>query len=318
LLLNELMPDVDRKRRAHQPVLYKETLEALAPQAGGRYLDGTVGAGGHAAGILQASLPSGELLGLDVDPEALELAAAHLAEFGERAKLRRGSYGQMTQWLADLGWQGIDGVLLDLGASSIQFDRAERGFSFKEEGPLDMRFDPQGHTSAAELVNELPEDELAEIIFRYGEEPRSRVVARAIVKARPVTTTKQLAGIVSRALHQRPGATHPATRSFQALRIAVNRELDTLESALPQAVAALKAGGRMAVISFHSLEDRIVKQFLRRESQDCICPPEQPVCTCDHKASIKEMTRKPIRPTDEEVNANPRARSARLRVAEKL
>lgn len=304
--------------RVHQPVLYQETLEALAPQDGGRYLDGTVGAGGHARGILRAASPSGELLGLDLDPNALEFATQRLAEFGERAKLRRGSYGQMAQWIADAGWDAVDGVLLDLGASSLQFDRAERGFSFQEEGPLDMRFDPEAPVTAGQLVNNLPEAELAEILFRYGEEPRSRKLARAIAKARPLRTTKELAGVISQALHQRGAKTHPATRSFQALRIAVNRELDTLEAALPQAVAALKRGGRLAVISFHSLEDRIVKQFMRRESQDCICPPEQPVCTCGHKASIQEITRRPIRPAEEEVNRNPRARSARLRVAEKL
>jgi 16S rRNA (cytosine1402-N4)-methyltransferase len=303
---------------AHRSVLYKETLEVLAPRRGGRYVDGTLGAGGHAAGILLASSPSGELLGLDLDPEALALATLRLAEFGERAKVRRGSYGQLSQWLADAGWVTVDGVLLDLGASSMQFDRPQRGFSFKDDGPLDMRFDPQGSTSAADLVNELPEDELADIIRRYGEEPRARAIAKSIAKERPVKSTKQLADIVAKAARKRKGAIHPATQTFQALRIAVNAELATLEAALPQAVAALGTGGRLAVISFHSLEDRIVKQFMRRESQDCICPPQQPVCTCGHKASIKEVTRKPIRPAEEETELNPRARSARLRVAEKL
>jgi 16S rRNA (cytosine1402-N4)-methyltransferase len=281
-------------------------------------LDGTVGAGGHAWGILQASASDGQLLGLDVDPAALDLAAQRLAEFGKRATLRRGSYGQLTEQLAAMNWDMVDGILLDLGASSMQFDRPKRGFSFQQEGPLDMRFDPNGSTTAADLVNELPEEELADIIFRYGEERQSRRIAQAIVKARPLQTTAELATVIAKALSGKRTGIHPATRTFQALRIAVNGELDTLEAALPQAVAALKAGGRLAVIAFHSLEDRTVKQYFRRESQDCICPPEQPVCNCSHKASIKEVTRRPIVASDSEVKANPRARSARLRVAEKL
>ncbi len=304
--------------RAHQAVLYQETIDALAPRTGGRYLDGTVGAGGHAWGILQASAPDGHLLGLDVDPAALVLAAQRLAEFGERATVRRGSYGQMAEHLATAGWKNVDGILIDLGASSMQFDRPDRGFSFQQEGPLDMRFDPNGSTTAADLVNELPEEELADLIFRYGEERQARRIAKAIRRARPLQTTSDLAAVVAKALGGKRGGIHPATRSFQALRIAVNSELDTLEAALPQAVAALKAGGRLAVIAFHSLEDRIVKQTFRRESQECICPPQQPVCTCGHKASIKEITRRPIVAGDDEVKANPRARSARLRVAEKL
>jgi 16S rRNA (cytosine1402-N4)-methyltransferase len=200
----------------------------------------------------------------------------------------------------------------------MQFDRPERGFSFQQDGPLDMRFDPDGGATAADLVNELPEEELADIIFRYGEERKSRRIAQAIVKARPLHTTGELAAVIAKALGGKRTGIHPATRSFQALRIAVNGELDTLEAALPQAVTALRAGGRLAVIAFHSLEDRIVKQTFRRESQDCICPPEQPVCTCGHKASIKEITRRPIVAGEDEVKANPRARSARLRVAEKL
>jgi 16S rRNA (cytosine1402-N4)-methyltransferase len=302
----------------HQPVLYQETIDALAPHAAGRYLDGTVGAGGHAWGLLNASAPDGLLLALDVDPAALDLAAQRLAEFGERAALRRGSYGQMAEHLVAMNWDAVDGILLDLGVSSMQFDRPERGFSFQHEGPLDMRFDPNGGTTAADLVNELPEEELADIIFRYGEERKSRRIAQAIVKARPLHTTGELAAVIAKALGGKRSGIHPATRSFQALRIAVNGELDTLEAALPQAVTALKAGGRLAVIAFHSLEDRIVKQTFRRESQDCICPPEQPVCTCGHTASIKEITRRPIVAGENEVKANPRARSARLRVAEKL
>ena len=314
-------PDGGAGVQAHQPVLYKEVLAALAPQPGGRYLDGTLGAGGHAWGILEASEPDGQLLGLDIDPVAIELAAERLAAFGGRAHIRQGSYAQMAVHLAALGWDAVDGILLDLGASSMQFDRAERGFSFQQDGPLDMRFDPGAGRSAAELVNELPEAELAGLLYEYGEERQSRRIARAILAARPLRTTGELAAVIAKAA-SRAGKTsariHPATRSFHALRIAVNGELDALVQALPQAVATLKGGGRLAVISFHSLEDRLVKQYFRQESRDCICPPGQPVCTCGHRASIRELGRKPLQAGEAELQANPRARSARLRVAQKL
>lgn len=299
----------------HQPVLYNEILQALAPHSGGRYVDGTVGAGGHAHGILTLSAPDGLLLGLDVDPAALALAGERLAPFGSRAVLVRRSYGDLAEVLAELGWGAVDGIVLDLGVSSMQVDTPERGFSFNKEAPLDMRFDPHREHTAADLVNELPEGDLADLLFRYGEERRSRPIARAIVRARPVRTTLQLAGIVASVAGG--GRIHPATRTFQALRIAVNGELETLEAALPQAVAALASGGRLAVISFHSLEDRIVKQFFRQESRDCLCPPGQPVCTCGHRATVREVARKPITPGDEEIEANSRARSAKLRVVEK-
>jgi 16S rRNA (cytosine1402-N4)-methyltransferase len=302
----------------HLPVLYQEVLAALQPQPGGHYLDGTLGLGGHAAGLLDTSAPNGRLLGLDVDAQALAVAKERLTHFGDRAVLCHGSYGQLEMHLAEVNWQQVDGILLDLGASSLQFDKAERGFSFQSEGPLDMRFNLGVGLSAADIVNEWPEEELANALYEYGEETQSRRVARAIVKARPLATTTQLAEVVSKALGGRRGGIHPATKSFQALRIAVNQELDTLQAALPQAVAALRQGGRLAIISFHSLEDRTVKQYFRGESQDCICPPEQLVCTCGHKASIKEITRKPVRPGEQETDSNPRARSARLRVAEKL
>jgi 16S rRNA (cytosine1402-N4)-methyltransferase len=308
----------------HLPVLYHEIIHALRPREGGFYVDCTLGAGGHATGILQASSPDGRLLGLDVDPTAITLASRRLAAFGSRVVIRRASYRTLHDQLNTLNWPPVEGILLDLGASSMQFDTPERGFSFQQEAPLDMRFDPQQPVSAADLVNELPEAELAEIIYRYGEERKSRQVARAIVMARPFNTTRQLAEVVARAVSagrkSRPGEgrIHPATRTFQALRIAVNAELDALEAVLPQAVAALAPGGRLAVIAFHSLEDRIVKNYFRRESRDCLCPPRQPVCTCGHQAVIREVARQPIRPETAEIEHNPRARSARLRVAEKL
>ncbi len=281
-------------------------------------MDGTLGAGGHAAGLLTVSSPGGLLLGLDVDPQALRLAHQKLAPFGERAWLKKASYTSLPMQLAELGWDSVDGILLDLGASSMQFDNPERGFSFLADGPLDMRFDPFNPLTAAEVINMWPEQELADIIFHYGEDRSARRIAKAIISARPVEGTRQLAAIIERVRPRRGDPHHPATQTFQALRIIVNNELESVEKSLPLAIEALGPGGRLAVIAFHSLEDRLVKEYFRRESKDCICPPSQPICTCGHKASIKEVTRRPITPTEEEINQNSRARSAKLRVAEKL
>jgi len=281
-------------------------------------VDGTVGAGGHAYGILLSSQPDGLLLGLDVDPQALALARERLAEFNGRAKLFHASYTTLLGQLAALNWERVDGILLDLGLSSMQLDTQSRGFSFQSEAPLDMRFNPYQETSAAQLVNSLEESALADILYRYGEEHRSRQVAKAIVNARPIKTTTQLAQVVSKVTGGGKSGIHPATRTFQALRIAVNGELEALEEVLPQTLEALKPTGRLAVISFHSLEDRMVKQFMRRESRDCICPPSQPVCTCGHKATLRVITKKPIRPQEAEIRSNPRSRSARLRIAERI
>ncbi len=302
----------------HLPVLYHDIILALRPASPGLYIDGTVGAGGHAWGILDSSSPSGRLLGLDVDPQALAFARERLAPFADRAILVQGSYTTLAEQLHRLGWEKVQGIVLDLGASSIQFDTPERGFSFIKDGPLDMRFDPDNPVTAASLVNNLPENELAHVLWTYGEERRARHLAKVIIGARPIHTTRQLGDLVARAIGNRNQAIHPATRTFQALRIAVNHELEAIEEVLPQAIDALAPGGRLAVIAFHSLEDRIVKQFMKRESRDCICPPEQPLCTCQHQASIIEITRRPITPGAEEIKANPRARSARLRVAEKV
>ncbi len=302
----------------HIPVLYQQVLDAVQAAAGGRYLDGTVGAGGHAAGILERSSPDGQLLGLDLDPDALQLAGERLAAYGERVHLRRASYDEMVQQANEIGWSEVQGVLLDLGLSSMQLEDPERGFSFQREGPLDMRFGPDVGRTAAELVNELKETELAELIADYGEERRARRVARAIVEARPLHTTGQLAEVVAQAVGRRSARIHPATRTFQALRIAVNDELNMLRRGLQAAIELLVPGGRLAVIAFHSLEDRIVKRTFRRESQNCICPPEQPVCTCDHEARLVRVSRGVITPDEEEIERNPRARSARLRIAERL
>jgi 16S rRNA (cytosine1402-N4)-methyltransferase len=302
---------------AHQPVLYHEIIHALEPQRGGYYVDGTVGAGGHAWGILNGSSPDGLLLGLDVDTHALELAQERLAEFGDRSILVHASYTDLTEQLSRLGWGQVNGILLDLGISSMQVDEAERGFSFLREAPLDMRFNRSQTLTAADLVNGLPETELADLLYNYGEERRSRQVARAIINARPLSTTTELAAVVARTTRSGKPGIHPATRTFQALRIAVNDELRALQVVLPRAVEALQPGGKLAVISFHSLEDRIVKQYFRRESTDCVCPPKQPVCTCGHKASIEEVTRRPVEAGENEIKNNPRARSAKLRVAQK-
>lgn len=302
----------------HLSVLYHEIITALRPVHSGRYVDATVGAGGHAWGILDASSPDGELLGLDLDPRALEIAHQRLASFSDRVHLVHSSYTSLSTELLALGWDLVDGIVIDLGVSSMQIDTPERGFSFLKEGPLDMRFNPSQSVSADTIVNQFNEADIAEILWKYGEERSSRRIARAIVHARPLHSTLELANVIAGAAGKSSSRIHPATRSFQALRIAVNQELHSLEDFLPQAVTALRPGGRLAVISFHSLEDRIVKHYFKRESQDCICPPEQPVCTCDHVAVIKEINRHPIEAGETEIQNNPRARSARLRIIEKL
>jgi 16S rRNA (cytosine1402-N4)-methyltransferase len=302
----------------HQPVLYKEIIHALQPQAGGRYVDGTLGAGGHARGIMEASAPDGLLLGLDVDPQALAIARRNLAPYEGRTHLVQASYTSLSQQLAQLGWDTVDGILLDLGASSMQFDTPERGFSFQHDAPLDMRFGPHVPRTAADLVNLSSERELADLIYRYGEERDSRKIARAIVRARPIHTTRELVAAIESISPRRGGRVHPATRTFQALRIAVNDELSAIEEVLPQAVAALRPGGRLAVISFHSLEDRIVKEFFRDHSRDRVNPPYERLYEEERKATLKEVNRKPIVPSEEEIQDNPRARSAKLRIAEKL
>jgi 16S rRNA (cytosine1402-N4)-methyltransferase len=277
-----------------------------------------LGAGGHARGILEACAPDGLLLGLDVDPQALALARETLAPYERRVRLVQASHGTLSEQLAAAGWDAVDGILLDLGASSMQFDSAGRGFSFMVDGPLDMRFGPNALQSAADLVNTLPEKDLADLIFEYGEDRYSKRIARAIVGHRPLHTTRELAAVIERASPRRGHRLHPATRTFQALRIAVNDELAAVERTLPQAVAGLKAGGRCAVISFHSLEDRIVKDYFREQSRDRVNPPYEKIYELERKALVKLVTQKPILPGSREIGQNPRARSAKLRVIEKL
>jgi 16S rRNA (cytosine1402-N4)-methyltransferase len=302
----------------HVPVLFQEVLDGLQVKSGGRYIDATLGGGGHAAGILSASSPDGILLGLDRDPGAVEVARARLAPYDARVSLVHSSFSRLAEVARAHCFVPVDGVLFDLGLSSLQLADPTRGFAFTKDGPLDMRFDPtSGGPTAAQLVNHLPPEELTALLYRYGEERQAPRIVDAIIAARPLRTTGELVVAIEGAVRGR-GRIHPATRTFQALRIAVNEELTTLESVLPQAVDVLAPGGRLVVIGFHSLEDRLVKHFMRRESRDCICPPDFPVCTCDHRATLRLIGRKPIRPTGDEVARNPRSRSARLRVAERL
>jgi len=302
----------------HVPVLFQEVLDGLEVTPGGRYIDATVGGGGHAGGILAASSPDGRLLGLDRDTAAIETAHVQLALYSERVTLVHSSFNRLAEVAQSHGYVPADGILFDLGLSSLQLADPTRGFAFTIDGPLDMRFDSTADgLTAATLVNELSLQELMDTLYQFGEEVQARRIAEAIVDARPLYTTKELASVIERVVRRR-GRIHPATRTFQALRIAVNDELSMLTAALPQAVGLLSPGGRLAVIGFHSLEDRLVKRFLRRESRDCICPPEVPACLCDHRATLRLITRKPIRPTADEIATNPRARSARLRVAERV
>lgn len=305
---------------SHIPVLLNEVIEALAPAdrpRPARVIDGTLGAGGHTRALLEHGV--GAVLGLDRDPEALAIAREALAAFGERAQIVYASYADMQVEARRLGWDQVDGILLDLGVSSIQLDRAERGFAFTKEGPLDMRFDQRsGGLTAGQLVNHADARELADIFYQYGEERESRRLAKVIVQNRPYQTTSELSAVIERAIpRHRKQAIHPATRIFQALRIAVNDELGTIERALPLAIDLLRPGGRLAVISFHSLEDRIVKQVFRQESTDCLCPPKTPVCICGHKARVTLVNRKPLVAGEAEVARNPRSRSAKLRIVEK-
>ena len=302
----------------HKPVLYKEIIHALQPKSGGRYVDGTLGAGGHARGILEACSPDGHLLGLDVDPQALALARETLAPYEQRAHLVQASYITITKQLAALKWDFVDGIILDLGASSMQFDNAERGFSFMQDGPLDMRFGSNAFQSAEDIVNTYDERDLADLIFRYGEDRDARRIAKAIVMSRPLHSTRELVAVIEKASPRRGDRTHPATQTFQALRIAVNEELASVESVLPQAVAGLRSGGRLAVISFHSLEDRIVKDYFREQSKALVNPPYERIYEVERKAIVEIINKKPITASEEEVQGNPRARSAKLRVIEKL
>lgn len=308
----------------HVPVLLQEAVELLspAPGAGRVYVDGTLGGGGHAEEILRRTAPDGMLIGIDRDADAVSRCRGRLGIYGSRAALRQANFREMKRVVNELGFPAVDGILLDLGVSWFHVKTPERGFSFMLEGPLDMRMDTGAGSTAADLVNRLSREELERIIREFGEEKKARAVARAIERARaggPITTTVQLAGIVSRvfppSLHRR---IHPATRTFQALRIAVNDEISALETGIEEMISILKPGGRLVVITFHSLEDRVVKQAFAASAKGCVCPPRLPVCACGRRPGLRPLTKKPMTPSKNEMAANPAARSAKLRAAEKI
>lgn len=302
----------------HIPVLLNEAVEALQVRPGKRYIDCTLGSGGHALAILQNSLPNGQLLGIDVDTEAIEIAKIRLRDYIESTIIVNDNFTNLENICKENNFLPVHGILLDLGISSIQVDTAERGFSFRHNGPLNMRFDPTEGLTAADIVNALPEDKLAQVIRIYGEERYSRQIARGIVRNRPISRTLELAHIIEQVIGIRRGKIHPATRTFLALRIAVNRELENLVTVLKQAVTCLNHQGRLVVISYHSLEDRLVKQFMTQESKECLCQPGTPVCQCNHVPTLRLISKKVITPSLGEIGDNPRSRSAKLRVAEHL
>jgi 16S rRNA (cytosine1402-N4)-methyltransferase len=307
----------------HKPVLVAEIIASLQCRAGAVFLDGTLGGGGHAFEILRNSAPDGRLIGIDVDGDALRQAEKHLASFGDRKILVKGNFADMKTILSGMGIKEMEGILLDLGVSSHQLDTAERGFSFTLDAPLDMRMDRDRGPSAYDLVHTFSQQELAVLIRKFGEERMAGRISRAIVKRRalsPIRTTVDLAALVAGTLPgiRGPARIHPATRTFQALRIAVNDELANLQQALVDGMELLKPGGRFSVISFHSLEDRIVKNAFYTAEKGCICPPDLPVCACGRKPTMKVLTRKPVVPGEVEIRDNPRARSAKLRTAERI
>ena len=309
----------------HLPVLVDEVIEMLAPAPGSLHIDATLGGGGHTERILEAANPDGRLLGLDADPAAIARVEARLGpRYGDRLVLRQANFRELAEVAPAAGFGAVDGALFDLGLSSFQLADRERGFGFRAGGPLDMRFDTSRGVPASELLASLDTAELTALFRRYGEEPKAPRIARAIVDARrvaPISTAEELAALVERVLPpnpRQPRRTHPATRVFQALRIAVNEELDALQAGLASALDLLRPGGRLVVLSYHSLEDRIVKRFFQAERRGCICPPELPVCVCGRNPRLRLVTSPSLTPTEAEIAVNPRARSARLRAAERL
>jgi len=309
----------------HLPVLADEVIEMLAPTPGSLHIDATLGAGGHTERILEAASPEGRVLGVDADPAAINRVEGRLrARFGERLVLRQGNFRDLATIAPDAGFGAVDGALFDLGLSSYQLADRDRGFGFRAGGPLDMRFDTGRGVPAAELLASLDAAELTALFRRYGEEQKAGRIARAIVDARktaPIATAEELAALVERVTPRdprKPRRIHPATRVFQALRIAVNEELDALQAGLTAALDLLRPGGRLVVLSYHSLEDRIVKRFIQAERRGCICPPQLPVCVCGRNPRLRLVTNPSLTPSAAEIAANPRARSARLRAAERL
>ena len=302
----------------HTPVLLNETIEALKVQPGKRYVDCTVGLGGHAIEIIKRSSPSGSLLGIETDPEAIRIAQYRLTDYSSSTILINDNFTNLADICRNNNFLPVDGIIFDLGISSLQIETSERGFSFLHDAQLDMRFSSNQILTATDLVNILPEDKLAQLIWEYGEERQSRQIAHHIVKNRPVLNTVELANIIEHATGGRRRKIHPATKTFMALRIVVNHELENLETALNQTIDCLDHRGRLVIISYHSLEDRVVKQFIKRESTGCICPPRTPICNCGHVPTLKLISKKIITPSQSEIKCNPRSRSAKLRVAERI
>ena len=304
----------------HVPVMLRETVDLLRPRSGGRYVDGTLGGGGHAEAILEACAPDGELLGIDWDEDARSRARRRLARFAQRLHVVAATFDEIGECLERLGWDGVDGAVVDLGVSSFQLDVADRGFSFSRSGPLDMRMNRSGPRPLGEWLHDVSEKELVRVLRQYGEEPQARRVAHAILTAErrgELVNTSSLAAVVSKVVGRGAGH-HPATRTFQALRIAVNGELEILERFLSEAYRWLRPGGRLVVLAYHSLEDRLVKQAFRVWARSCLCPRSVPVCRCGWSKKVTMLTARPLRPTTAEVERNPRARSARLRAVERL
>jgi 16S rRNA (cytosine1402-N4)-methyltransferase len=315
--------DLAADAAGHRPVLLHPLIESLQPKPGQVAVDGTLGAGGVTAALLERLLPGGRVIGVDRDGSAVAAARRRFAEHGDAVTVIKGNFAELDTIVESLGIKAVDIAVLDLGVSSLQLDDPERGFSFRLDGPLDMRMDRESGVTAADLVNTLPVDDLGQVIRDYGDERFARAIASAIGRARaqkPITRTEDLRSIVEATVPRRfwPKRIHPATRTFQALRIAVNHELESLERGLQASIRTLRPGGRLGVISFHSLEDTLVKNTLHVSAQNCVCPPQQPYCTCAHRATLLLLNRKAIRPDVAELAANPRSRSARLRVAEKL
>ncbi len=302
----------------HIPVLLQEAIETLAVQPGGRYIDCNLGSGGHAAAILDQSSPGGQLLGIDADPEVIEIAKARLEAHSNSILLVNENFVDLEAICIKYDFLPVHGILFDLGLSSLQLNNHSRGFSFQHDAPLDMRLSPSQEVTAADIINTSSETELAHLIKIYGEEGYSHQIARRVVQERPIKTTLQLVRTIEQAVGGRRGRLHPATRTFQALRIAVNHELEHLETALKQAINLLGCEGRLVVISYHSLEDRIVKQLMQQESKDCICPPGVPTCVCEHRACLRLINKRVITPSPTEVKFNPHSRSAKLRAAERI
>jgi len=308
----------------HRPVLLPELLDALVVRPDGTYVDANLGGGGHAEAVLEASGPRGFLLGIDADGGAIDMSRRRLARFGDRLSTFHGSSEHLARAITEAGFNEVDGVYFDLGLSSDQLVDRERGFGIRAGGLLDLRFDTRTGESAAELIAQASATELEQIFREYGEEPHAAKIARAIIATRssaPITTAEELANLVEQSVPKRygpPSRIHPATRVFQALRIAVNDELNALTTALAAAIAALRVGGRVVVLTYHSLEDRIVKQAFAAAAQSCICPPRVPVCTCANEATLRLITKHPITASEEEIAENPRSRSAKLRAAERL